>query len=137
VDCLILDNIQLEENKKEVTTVGTKEHYKDNSFRVREIYGYERSDKTVNIHHIVLRSDYKRDRKFWDASVPTERFDLDAVANLCPLPIEVHANLHRRLEGLPPVTIKRRPEVETTKPKKRRKKKKKKSRSKRYRGRRR
>ena len=112
-------------------------HYKENSLRVREIYGYEKSDKTVNIHHIVLRSDYKRDRKFWDASVPTERFDLDAVANLCPLPIEVHANLHRRLEGLPPVTIKRRPEVETTKPKKRRKKKKKKSRSKRYRGRRR
>jgi len=110
-------------------------HYKENSLRVREIYGYEKSDKTVNIHHIVLRSDYKKDRKFWDASVPTERFDLDAVANLCPLKIEAHANLHRRLEGLPPVTIRRRPEVEVEKTKKR--KKKRSSRSRRRRGRRR
>jgi len=110
-------------------------HYKENSLRVREIYGYEKSDKTVNIHHIVLRSDYKKDRKFWDASVPTERFDLDAVANLCPLKIEAHANLHRRLEGLPPVTIRRKLEVEKKETKKG--KKKRSSRSRRRRGRRR
>ena len=119
--------------------MGKEGHYKENSYRVREIYGYEKSDKTVNIHHIVLRSDYKttEQRKFWDASVPTERFDLDGKGNLCPLPIEVHANLHRRLEGLPPVTLKRRPEVEVEKTKKRKKKGKKKRRSGRSRGRRR
>ena len=76
--------------------------YKENSLRVREIYGIDAHDKRYNIHHNIQKSDYrsKKQKEFLNASVPSGRFDLDAISNLTPLKIEVHADLHRRLELL-------------------------------------
>jgi len=88
-----------------------KEKYKRNKRRVFEIMGIDPADKRYNVHHIIERADYKNNRKFWDASVPTERFDIDGKGNLFPLLVGVHAELHRKLD--PPQTS----------PKKKRKKK--------------
>ena len=81
--------------------------YKENSRRVREIYDIEANDHRYNIHHIIERSDYKRNKKFWDDSIPSGHFDLDGTGNLCPLLKTVHANLHRRLDEMhPPLPVK-------------------------------
>ena len=82
--------------------MSAKERYKENSKRVREIYGIEAHDKRYNIHHIIQKSDYKHNKEFWDTSVPSGRFDLDAVSNLAPLKKEVHAELHRRIDKIEP-----------------------------------
>jgi len=87
--------------------MNNKERYKQNSKRVKEIYGYDANDRSVNVHHIIFRADYKRRKEFWDASVPSERFDIDGRANLCPLPIEVHAELHIRID-LPQISPKKK-----------------------------
>ena len=86
-----------------------KDRYKENSLRVREIYGIGATDRRFNIHHIIQKSDYgtKKQKKFWDSSVPSGRFDIDAVSNLFPLKVEVHADLHRRLDGLDPLPEKK------------------------------
>jgi len=119
--------------------VGTKERYHENRTRVFEIQGIDPKNRNYNCHHIIERSDYKtrQQKKFWDDSVPSGRFDIDGKGNIFPLPVEEHANLHRKLEGLSPVTIRKWPEIERKKTKKGRRKarkKKRKSRSKRYRG---
>ena len=82
--------------------------YKENSRRVREIYGIETNDHRYNIHHIIERSDYKRNKKFWDDSVPNGLFDLDGTGNLCPLLKTVHADLHRRLDKMHPQPIRKK-----------------------------
>ena len=66
--------------------------YKENSERVREIYGVGNSKK-YNIHHICDRYGYKQGDY-------GEDFDIDGKANLIPLPIEDHNELHRRIQQL-------------------------------------
>ena len=108
--------------------MGKEGHYKENSYRVREIYGYEKSDKTVNIHHIVLRSDYKtkEQRKFWDDSVPSGRFDINGKGNIFPVTLEEHARINAKIngDGMPSGTRRRNPESQKKKTKKRKKEKK-------------
>jgi len=109
--------------------MGSKDRYKENRARVFEIQGIDPLDRRYNCHHIIEKSDYKtrKQREFWDASVPTARFDINAKGNLFPLKIEVHADLHRRLDELPSAIIRRKPE------KKKKKKRKRKSRSQKHR----
>ncbi len=93
--------------------MNNKERYKQNRKRVFEIMGIDNNDRRYNCHHIIERSDYgtKKQKAFWDASVPSGKFDIDGKGNLFPLKIEVHAELHRRID------------LPQTSPKKKRKKK--------------
>jgi len=84
----------------------TKERFHKNRTRVFEIMGIDPQDKRYNAHHIIERSDYKHNKKFWDASVPSGHFDIDGKGNLFPLKVEVHAELHRRID--PPQTSPKR-----------------------------
>lgn len=70
--------------------------------------GIDPSDRRYNCHHLIERSDYKKHKKFWDSSVPSGRFDIDMVSNLFPLRKEIHSGLHRYLDRLAPLPIKRR-----------------------------
>jgi len=80
----------------------SKERYKQNRKRVFEIMGIDNNDPRYNCHHIIERSDYgtKKQKAFWDASVPSGKFDIDGKSNLFPLKKEVHAELHRRLDAM-------------------------------------
>lgn len=88
--------------------MGGKEHYHQNRCRVFEIYGIEPSDRRYSCHHIIQRSDYKKNPKFWDSLEPSGHFDIDSVCNLCPLRKEEHARLHQTLIEINPLPIKRR-----------------------------
>ena len=85
-----------------------KDRYHQNKARVCEIYGIEPSDRRYNIHHIIQRSDYKRNPKFWDSLEPNGRFDIDSVCNLCPLLVTEHRRLHQELLEITPLPVKRR-----------------------------
>ena len=85
-----------------------KEKFKKNRTRCFEIYGLDPSDKRYNIHHIIQRSDYKRNPRFWDSLEPSGHFDIDSVCNLCPLKKEEHADLHRRIAETTPLPVKKR-----------------------------
>jgi len=85
-----------------------KEEFKKNRTRCFEIYGLNPTDRRYNIHHIIERSDYKKNKRFWDSLEPNGRFDIDSISNLCPLLVTEHAQLHRYLDGLEPLPIKRR-----------------------------
>ena len=85
-----------------------KEKFKKNRTRCFEIYGLDPSDKRYNIHHIIQRSDYKRNPRFWDSLEPSGRFDIDSVCNLCPIKVKEHRELHRRLDEMNPPIVKRR-----------------------------
>ena len=61
--------------------------YQENKSRVREIYGIDPKDRSVNVHHIVFRSD--------DVDI-----DKNEKSNLIPLKIEDHDELHRRIQQL-------------------------------------
>jgi len=85
-----------------------KEEFKKNRTRCFEIYGLDPTDRRYNIHHIIQRSDYKRNPKLWDSLEPNGRFDIDSVCNLCPIKKKEHADLHRYLDSLEPLPVKRR-----------------------------
>jgi hypothetical protein len=88
--------------------VGKKDRYHENRTRFFEIYGIEPSDRRYSCHHIIQRSDYKRNPRFWDSLEPSGRFDIDSVCNLCPLKKEEHADLHRRIAETTPLPVKKR-----------------------------
>ena len=85
----------------------TKERYHQNRSRVFEIMGLNPEDKRYSCHHIIERSDYKHNKKFWDDSVPSGHFDIDAKGNLFPLKIEEHKELHRKIDK-PQISPKRK-----------------------------
>ena len=98
----ILTIISLISKSEQSLLMSTKEKYKENRTTVFKIMGIDPDDRRYNCHHIIERSDYgrKKDKVFWDDSVPSGRFDIDGISNLFPLKVEVHAELHRRLDGL-------------------------------------
>ena len=69
--------------------------------------GLNPEDKRYSCHHIIERSDYKHNKKFWDDSVPSGHFDIDAKGNLFPLKIEEHKELHRKIDK-PQISPKRK-----------------------------
>jgi hypothetical protein len=70
--------------------------YKRNSKIVKEIYNIDPSDKSVNIHHIVKRSDVKRRPRFW------EGFNVNQLSNLIPLDIRIHDRTHELINQVEP-----------------------------------
>ena len=45
------------------------------------------------MHHIIFKSDKANDPIFKD-------FDIDKISNLCPLPVKVHGQLHKKVEEM-------------------------------------
>ena len=66
--------------------MSAKERYKKNRTRVFEIYGIDPEDRRYNTHHIIFKSDTKRS--------PFRGYDVDQLANLCPMLITEHRKLH-------------------------------------------
>ena len=59
--------------------------------------GIDPDDRRYNCHHLIERSDYKKNKRFWDSSVPSGRFDIDQVSNLFPVRIEDHEWINQRI----------------------------------------
>jgi hypothetical protein len=85
-----------------------KEEFKKNRTRCFEIYGLDPSDRRYNVHHIIQRSDYKKNKRFWDSLEPSGRFDIDSVCNLCPVKTQDHEWINQRIAETTPLPIKRR-----------------------------
>jgi len=73
--------------------------YRRNSLRVREIYGIDSHDKRYNIHHIIQKSDYKRDPELYDQLSTTGRFNINQVSNLCPVLLSEHSWINRKINS--------------------------------------
>lgn len=75
--------------------MASREVYLHNCEIVYNIYNIPKKDRgtRVNIHHILLKSDYKY------GLIPNDG-KRDDISNLYPLPIEEHNQLHRRLENM-------------------------------------
>ena len=86
----------------------TKERYHANKERVFTIYGVDPKDPNYNCHHIIFKRDAKKGRIF-------EGMDINAKANLIPLPKPVHSELHAKVDKMEGYN--------TTKKKKKKKKK--------------
>ena len=71
----------------------SKERYHANKSRVFTIYGISEQDPEYNCHHICFRRDTKRGRIF-------EGMDINAKANLIPLPKPVHSELHAKVDEM-------------------------------------
>jgi hypothetical protein len=73
--------------------------YRRNSLRVREIYGVDANDHGYNIHHIIQRSDYKRNRRLYDQNSPNGHFNIDQVSNLCPVTLAEHDWINQKINA--------------------------------------
>ena len=69
-----------------------KERYQANRARVFEIYGINPNDPNYSCHHIVFRSDFTEANHF-------PKGYCDSKANLFPLPIKEHEELHRKVDS--------------------------------------
>lgn len=67
--------------------------YSENRQRVFEIYGINPNDCNYNCHHIISKSDIKKNLVIPD-------FDLDCKSNLYPIERIKHHELHRKIEKL-------------------------------------
>jgi len=70
-----------------------KEQYIANRKRVFEIYGIKPGDHRYNCHHICFRSDAKKGHVL-------EGMNIDDKANLYPILIEDHRELHKKVEAM-------------------------------------
>ena len=86
----------------------SKERYHANKSRVFTIYGISEQDSRYNTHHQIFKRDVKKNPLF-------KGFDLDAKANLTPLPKPEHTELHAKVDKME--------HYNTTKKKKKKKKK--------------
>jgi len=68
-----------------------KQIYQANRDRVFEIYGIDPRDKRYSAHHIIFRSDFERPNHFPPGYCNSK-------ANLFPLTIEEHEQLHQKVE---------------------------------------
>ena len=93
-----------------------------------EIQGIDPKNRRYNCHHIIEKRDYKtkEQRKFWDDSVPSGRFDINGKGNIFPVTLEEHARINAKIngDGMPSGTRRRNPESQKKKTKKRKKEKK-------------
>ena len=79
----------------------TKERYKANKRRVFKIMGISMADKRYDAHHIIQRRDYQQNKRLWDSSVPSGRFDLDMVSNLFPVLKKDHEWINSKINKEP------------------------------------
>lgn len=63
--------------------------------RVYDIYRIPKKERRqYQIHHIVFRSDVKKDPQLWKG------FDVEKIANLYPLKITEHKRLHKMIDDM-------------------------------------
>ena len=63
--------------------------------------GIDPSDRRYNCHHVIQRSDYKKDKELWDSMAPNGRFDVDGVNNLFPVTYKDHDIINRKINSTP------------------------------------
>lgn len=76
--------------------MSSKETYKENCRRVREIYGIGVNDSSVNVHHIIQRSDKKKHPELW------RDYNINQKSNLIPLKREIHQQVHDLINAMEP-----------------------------------